>query len=249
MKRNEWKDQWQMFYDEELFLFKEWISPYTLENFRYKSVLDCGCGCGFHAKISARYAKDVTAVDLNTIDMLQFEKNITYIQEDMQTMDLKRKFDVIYCLGVVHHLDDPEKGVENMLKHLKKGGDIIIWVYSREGNWLMRYITEPLRKAFLKHADKKTIFDISRIITAFMYIPIYTIYLLPRSLPYHAYFNNFRRLDFRRNLLNVFDKLNAPQTQFIAQERAFSWVSGKFREISVDHYLGASWRIVGFDKM
>ena len=43
-KQNEWHEQWMLFQDEERFLFDEWISPIVLEDFRGKTVLECGCG-------------------------------------------------------------------------------------------------------------------------------------------------------------------------------------------------------------
>jgi hypothetical protein len=80
-----------------------------------------------------------------------------------------------------------------------------------------------------------------------MYAPIYTIYKLPlKSLPYYEYFGNFRRLSFYRNTLNVFDKLNAPQVEFISRKRIDGWFSNtEFREVRIDHYKNVSWRASG----
>jgi hypothetical protein len=83
---------------------------------------------------------------------------------------------------------------------------------------------------------------ISKSITLMMYIPIYTIYLLPlRFLPYYSYFENFRKLSFGRNNLNVFDKLNAPQVDFISFKRINSWYSGEeFENIHISSYKNVS---------
>lgn len=248
-KQTEWKEQWKMLQDNELFLFKEWILPYKLEDFKDKTVLECGCGGGQHTNFVAPYAKSITAVDLNTIDVArernkEFE-NIFYIEDDISTMNLNRQFDIVFSIGVIHHTDKPDDTVRNIIRYISPGGIIIIWVYSLEGNILVKNIVEPLRKVFFSKLAKGTLLYFSKIITALMYIPIYTLYLLPlKFLPYHEYFINFRKLSFYRNTLNVFDKLNAPQVDFINYDRAKSWISEEhFENISITGYKGVSWRI------
>ena len=132
-----------------------------------------------------------------------------------------------------------------MTKHLKPGGKIIIWVYSEEGNYLVKNLVEPIRKAFLKNLNRKALLNLSRVLTFLMYLPIYTIYLLPlKFLPFYEYFGNFRKLTFYRNTLNVFDKLNAPQVQFINRERINKWIKPEqFKDIHINKYSGVSWRI------
>ena len=64
-------------------------------------------------------------------------------------MDLARQFDVVNCVGVLHHIDGPDLTVENLYKHIKAGGGIIIWVYSKESNFLTRAIFEPFGRPLL----------------------------------------------------------------------------------------------------
>lgn len=33
LKQSEWKEQWEIFRDNELFLFNDWVCPNTLEDF------------------------------------------------------------------------------------------------------------------------------------------------------------------------------------------------------------------------
>jgi SAM-dependent methyltransferase len=251
-KQSEWYKQWCLFEDNELFLFKEWIQPYSLESFKKKNVLECGCGGGQHTSFIAPYAKSVTAVDLNTIDIAKKRninhKNIKFFEADILTMDLKEKFDLIFSIGVIHHTDSPEKAIINMKKHLKKGGLLIAWVYSEEGNWLVKHVVDPLRRNMLVNIEKRKLFGLSKIITGMMYLPIYTIYLFPLTfLPFYEYFQNFRKLSFHRNTLNVFDKLNAPQVDFISKKRAKSFVSD-MKDAKVIAYKGVSYSISGVMK-
>ena len=249
-KQSEWYEQWRMFRDAELFLFKDWIYPNTLDDFIDKEILECGCGGGQHTSFMAPYAKRLTAVDLNTIaiasEINRDYDHVEFIESDIASMDLKKKFDVVISIGVVHHTNDPDETVRNMIRHLKVGGKLILWVYSEEGNFLVKHVVEPMRKMFLRNRNRTDLIHISRIITAGMYIPVYSLYLLPlRFLPYYQYFGNFRKLSFDRNMLNVYDKLNAPQVEFISRSRIMSWFGDSFEKVHVSSYKDVSWRCSG----
>ncbi|MBI5815860.1 MAG: class I SAM-dependent methyltransferase [Nitrospinae bacterium] len=250
-KQDQWREQWTLLRDGELFLFKDWIHPHTLESFRGLDILECGCGGGQHTAFMAPFAKSVTAVDLNTAQ-LALERNagasnVRFLDADIAEMDLGMRFDVVMSVGVVHHTDDPDRTVANLIRHAKPGGRLIIWVYSHEGNWAVRNMVEPFRRLFLRSISRKTLLWLSKAVTAILYIPVHTLYRLPlRFLPYFDYFGNFRKLSFYRNTLNVFDKLNAPKTGFITRKRAESWVAPeKFENIHISRYKGVSWRISG----
>ena len=248
-KQTEWHKQWSLMKDDELFLFKDWILPFRLEDFSGKEVLECGCGGGQHTAFMAPYAKLITAVDLNTIEIAKERtkkfQNVVFVEEDIANMDLKKQFDVVISIGVVHHTDNPDKTYENLCKHLKIGGTLILWVYSKEGNFIAEKIVEPLRKNFLSKMKRERLLSLAKIITFFMYIPVYSLYFLPLYfLPYYEYFKNFRKLSFYRNTLNVFDKLNAPQVQFIDKKRINDWFKKiTFAENSISRYKNVSWRI------
>jgi SAM-dependent methyltransferase len=248
VKQSEWHEQWTMLQDHELFLFQDWIQPLKLEEFRGKDVLECGWG-GQHTSFVAPYAKEVVATDLNTVDLARERtknfSNVSFVEADIAKMDLGRKFDIVFSVGVVHHTDNPDATIQNLKRHVKPGGKLVVWVYSQEGNWLVANVVEPIRKVFLCRISRASLLNVSRVLCALMYPQIYTVYLLPlRFLPYYEYFQNFRRLSFARNVLNIFDKLNAPQVDFIRRERIETWFKD-FRQPSIKPYKGVSWTGVG----
>ena len=156
-KQQEWVEQWSRFKDDSTFLFTEWIYPNRLEDFRDRRVLDAGCGHGHHMLMVAPYAREVIGVDLNTAPIAQAETrtstHLRTVESDIATVHFPEPFDIVYCVGVIHHTDDPDQTVRNLIRHLKTGGALILWVYSREGNFLAAKLVEPFRKLFLKNIN------------------------------------------------------------------------------------------------
>lgn len=249
-KQKSWKEQWRVFHNDSPFLFKEWIYPQTLDFFKNKKVVDCGCGGGQHINLVAPYAKSVLGIDLNTAEIAH--KNICYnnvsiLEGDLTTINLDETFDVVYCIGVLQHTTNPNQTFANIKTFVKPGGRVIIWCYSHEGNWPNRIILEPLKRLFLLKLPMRIKKFLSWFLTIILYAPIYTIYLLPiKLLPYFYYFQNWRKLPFGRNQLNVFDKINAPTTNFIREEQIYQWFNkNDFKNVYIDHYNMVSWRVSG----
>jgi SAM-dependent methyltransferase len=247
-RQDEWHYQWANYETTTDFLFYEWIYPRTLEDFRGRRVLDAGCGPGHHVRLVASVAASVVGVDLNTSDLAQEKlaglENVTIAQGDIAVYQPETPVDVVYCVGVIHHTDDPDRTFENLKRMCRAGGLLIVWCYSREGNELVWRFVEPLRKHILRRMSRRAVAAISDVITALMYPIVFTVYRLPLPmLPFYEYFQDFRRMSFRRNMLNVFDKLNAPQTDFIARERIERWFNAEdFEDVSITSYRGVSWR-------
>jgi SAM-dependent methyltransferase len=251
---HQWHAQWSRFRDDAPYLFDEWIAPATREMFRGKDVLEAGCGGGHHTELLAQVARSVTAVDLHTVDLARTRAgrypHVRFVTADLGTMDLGRQFDAVVCVGVIQHTDDPDRTFDTLFRHCKPGGLLIVWTYSAEGNSLVRHIVEPLRRAVLRYLPTGIVVALATLLTALLYPVVHTVYRLQAFawLPYFEYFGNFRRLSFRRNVLNVFDKLNAPQTTFITAARCAQWLNPQcFRSdsVSIRHHQGISWSLVG----
>ncbi|MCX7825844.1 MAG: methyltransferase domain-containing protein, partial [Verrucomicrobiae bacterium] len=188
--------------------------------------------------------------DTANIAHLLDRPDFTFVEADIASMDLGEQFDIVYCIGVIHHTDNPDRTFASIYKHCKPGGMVIIWTYSAEGNALVRFLVEPVRKLLLSRLSRRALAVVSNVLTALLYPLVYSIYRVPflSFLPYYEYFRNFRRLSFRRNMLNVFDKLNAPQTHFTTLQKCHEWFSPQRFEpqsISIRKYAGVSYSLVG----
>ena len=121
-KQSEWAWQWKTLQDDNQWLFSEWIWPNTFEDFRGKTVLDCGCGGGQHLEFVAPFASEALGVDLNALESAkkrtQNFPNVSLVEADIAAMDLGKQFDVVYSIGVLHHTDNPRSSFKNITRSL-----------------------------------------------------------------------------------------------------------------------------------
>lgn len=249
-----WYHQWSRYIDNEESLFFEWIAPATLEDFQDKEVLEVGCGGGAHTRLVSSVCRSIVAIDLETANLarerLKDRPNVRFVEADILRYSDATQYDVVFSVGVLHHTDDPDLAFRKCWERCRPGGLLIAWVYSWEGNCIARNVVEPARKYFFSKLPRPLLSLAAQLLTIFLYMIVWTVYLTPiaKILPYNDYFANFRRLAFHRNVLNVYDKLNAPQVQFISKERIDRWLKDcplnmATRSIRLNNQVG--WSIVG----
>jgi SAM-dependent methyltransferase len=111
------------------------MQPRRPEFFGGKLVLDAGCGTGRHAYYAAKFGARVVAVDLSdAIDVARENtrefRRVCTVQADLYSLPFPlESFDFIYSIGVLHHLPDPEGAFRNLLRYLRPGGEIQIYLY------------------------------------------------------------------------------------------------------------------------
>jgi SAM-dependent methyltransferase/uncharacterized protein YbaR (Trm112 family) len=130
--------EWQRFpemYAEWEKQFLDYMQPHSPEFFKDKKVLDAGCGNGRFAYYAGKYAREVWAIDLGpAVEVARrntaSQKNVHVVQADLHQPPFPlESFDFIYSIGVLHHLPDPEIAFQNLLRYLKPGGQIQIYLY------------------------------------------------------------------------------------------------------------------------
>jgi len=109
-----------------------------------KKILDAGTGSGHRITNVAQFYKkcnflglDISEKSLEIANELKKQKKIGNIE--FQKMNLMNnfskndKFDIVLCMGVLHHLSNPSKGLKNILNVLKKEGMIFLYLYGKLG--------------------------------------------------------------------------------------------------------------------
>ena len=117
------------------------LNSKNIQNVIAPDILVAGCGTGQHSiGTASRFSKcKVTAVDLSLTSLAYAKRkttelgitNLKYIQADILKLNqLKKKFDIIESVGVLHHMDEPMDGWKVLTDILKPSGLMKIGLYS-----------------------------------------------------------------------------------------------------------------------
>ena len=123
-------------------LFPHFVAPDFLDG--PIQILIAGCGTGRQPIQAAMYYDNVeiTAVDISKSSLAYAirmarkygVKNITFMQGDiLELSKLNKKFHVIECTGVLHHMKNPFSGWKVLAGLLVKKGLMTIGLYSELG--------------------------------------------------------------------------------------------------------------------
>lgn len=117
---------------------------FVMHHLRSKSakILIAGCGTGQQAIMFATVFPDaeILAVDLSRNSLayaieksrLYNIKNVTFRQADILNLDtIGQSFDLIVCVGVLHHMQDPAAGWKVLYRCLNPNGLMRIGLYSK----------------------------------------------------------------------------------------------------------------------
>ena len=122
-----------------------------------KNVLIAGCGTGRHTILRAKECKDIKFLSIDISEsslayatyMAKNEKldNITFALADINEFDTyDYKFDIIECVGVLHHTEKPIKGLKNLKKLLNDDGFIKLGLYSETSrSYMLDYYNEYIK--------------------------------------------------------------------------------------------------------
>jgi SAM-dependent methyltransferase len=240
--------------------FTEWLEPLTRADVEGQRVLELGCGGGnLMTHMAGWRPAELIGVDLGAstemaeLNLLRAGSSVhRIIRADLVTFRDARPFDLVYCIGVLHHLEDPGAGFGAVLENTRSGGRFHCWVYAREGNAVIRWIVDPLRHiaSVLPWWFTKFVIATPLVVPFFLYAK--TLRALRwkalRQLPLYDYslWIAQRGFGFFRHV--AFDQLVAPRTAYLRREMIDGWLSdSRVRQGStyVFHRNGNSWKFGG----
>lgn len=241
--------------------FRWYFERFSDAAFKGKRVLDAGCGTGRHTFHMARHgALEVVAMDFSqAIEVAarnnQENPNTHFVQADIYHPPFRPEtFDIVYSLGVLHHLPDPEKGFRTLLPLLRPDGFINIYLYwNLEGEpaWkrlALKAVTQARR--LTTKMPHRMLQHLSWLIAAGFQVA----FVLPsraldqfemtRPLADRVPLGHYRKYSFRVLYTDQFDRFSAPIENRYSRAEVAAW----FERAGLEEIVilgGAGWRASG----
>lgn len=240
--------------------FEEWFAPLTRADVAGKRVLELGCGGGnLLTHMSTWSPAGLVGVDLgDSVAMAERNmervgsKNHRIVKHDLTTYDDPERYDLSYCIGVLHHLKAPRVGFEAVLRNTRPGGRFHCWVYAHEGNGVIRWIVDPIRKlaSALPWWFTKYLIATPLVAPYFLYAKTLNALRWPilKPLPLYDYSLWIAQRDFLFFRHVAFDQLVTPQTAYLRKATIEEWLRSPEVDPASTYLIfrnGNSWKFGG----
>jgi SAM-dependent methyltransferase len=170
--------------------------------------LDGGCGIGRNAYWPMTYgARGGLAIDVDARTLAAARRNLA----DFPAVEIRRQslydltetaaFDIAFSIGVVHHLADPDAAVARLVAAVRPGGEVLLWLYGREGNGWIVHLFDPLRRTLFSRLPLRLIHALSWPLTAVLWG------VLRCGVPRGPYYRLLRGFTFAHLRAIVFDHM------------------------------------------
>ncbi|MDP2709115.1 MAG: class I SAM-dependent methyltransferase [bacterium] len=212
--------------------FLNWVYPLNPDFFAGKNILDAGCGmgrnsfwcCEFGAGSLTAFDKDSRSVQAAKENLAGF-KQAKAVAADIYSLPWENSFDFVFSIGVIHHLKNPLIALAELKKTLRPGGEILIWVYGRDG--FSGYV-KALKS--VRVITSRLPLPLLHWLTYFISLPFF-IYLkiLKPGRPYFKQLNTFA---FSHLHSIIFDQLLPDVANYYSETEARVLLNG-FREVEI----------------
>jgi SAM-dependent methyltransferase len=208
--------------EDEVF-WKTYFADVDLDALTDAVAIDVGCGKARYTRITARHVRAMVALDGSAaveaaVRNLGDEPNATVVRSDLRHAPFTdHSFDLVTCLGVLHHLTDPRAGFDDVARLVAPGGTFLLYLYSRPTN-------DPVRAGSLKAASalrRVTVRLPHRFLRQLCWplaYLLYTLVVVPGAFGQrrgiealaHLPLGTYRGQPVRSLWLDTFDRLSAP---------------------------------------
>lgn len=241
--------------------FVDWLDPVDESHIGGKRVLELGCGNASLLQHMVAWSPTfVQGVELGDSAQVAKENmrnsgfgNWRITQTDLTDFQ-SDGFDFVYCIGVLHHLEEPRKGFEAVIRNTKSGGRFHCWVYGHEGNRVIRLLVEPLRRlcSWLPWWFTRYLVALPLSVPYFIYAK--SLARLPssslvRRFPLYEYSRWIAQREFSFFHHVAFDQLIAPRTVYLRRTTIEKWLHEHSALEPGSQYImmrnGNSWKFGG----
>lgn len=231
-------------YEEQ---FRRWTRHLSPDDWRGATFLDVGCGMGRNSLWPLAYgARDGVAVDIDDRSLANARLNLAPFQRaqvvraSAYDLPFEDRFDIVFSIGVIHHLERPDEALRRMVLAAKPGGRVLIWVYGREGNEWLISVLDPLRKALFRWLPVAVVHHLSLYPAALLWV------LLRSGLAPSEYFKLLKRFGFRHIRSIVFDQMLPRIAHYWPRDEVVKLMRrAGLDDVRIDSVNGMSWSAIG----
>jgi SAM-dependent methyltransferase len=237
--------------------FRWYLEPLGAASLAGRRVLDAGCGMGRHTYHFLKAGAHVVAVDASAAVEVAAANaprgQGLFVQADLLRLPLApASFDLVCCLGVLHHIDDTLGGLRALVAAARPGGRVLVFLYHDGGRSTLRRAllaaVGAVRKVTTQlplGALRSLTFAVAVVLWATWVGPLKLLVRMPwgrrfRGLPLGQYVE----YPFRVLWNDQFDRFSAPlEKRYSRAEVEHLMASAGLADVTV--MAGYGWRAVG----
>lgn len=243
-------DSWDRFHEilpvhEEQ--FRRWTAGLSPADWQGSRFLDVGCGIGRNSYWPFTYGADSgLCIDIDERTLAAARRNLAgfdgarvdYVSA--YELDARDEFDIVFSIGVIHHLDDPARALRNMYAALKPGGRMLVWLYGYENNeWIVRYFN-PLRHLLFSKLPLPVVYALSLPATAMLWLYLKT------GLGRTEYMRLIRGFSFRHLRAIVYDHMVPRIANYYTRDEATALLEDAgLTDVTATWVNEMSWTVTG----
>jgi SAM-dependent methyltransferase len=239
----------------------DWFAPLAPADIRGARVLEMGCGnASLMAHVIRWSPAQLDGIDLGgSVDSARANlaasgfTNWSVERADLTTFS-SAGYDVVYSIGVLHHLASPRAGFEAVVRNTRPGGKFHCWVYAREGNALVIALVDPLRRIASRLPWWLTKYGLATPLAVPFFLYAKAFHAAPRwralrALPLYDYSLWIARREFGFFRHVAFDQLVTPRTAYLDRATLEGWLAANANIAPGSAYVtmrnGNSWKFGG----
>ncbi|HQT63110.1 MAG: methyltransferase [Acidocella sp. 20-57-95] len=227
--------------------FQRWTTPLQPDDWRGKRFLDAGCGMGRNSYWPLKYgAASSVSIDVDDRTLARACETLSpFPQAEIRHLSIydipdTNAFDIVFSIGVVHHLADPDAALARLMQAACPGGIVLVWLYGAENNGWIIHLFNPLRQALFSRLPLKIVHALSIPLTAILWLG------LRAGFGRLAYMKLIRGFSFRHLRAIVFDHMIPRIAVYYTKAEAIALLTRAGLENVQAHWTNEmSWSVMG----